>query len=84
MLIERFYFICCGARIEGQVSKLASLIKNFLPELDRRKATCLRLFESDENKTICSLSRINHKKCRHISRHFYSCCRDKTELESIA
>ncbi len=41
--------------IEGQVSKLATLIKNFLPGLACGKATRLRLFDPDESKAVCFL-----------------------------
>ena len=41
--------------LEGQVSKLTSFVKNFLPELACRKATWLRLFKSDTGKAVCLL-----------------------------
>lgn len=39
--------------LDGQVSKLAMLVKNFLAELARSYASWLRLFKSDTDKAVC-------------------------------
>ena len=65
--------------LEGQVSKFATLIKNFLPELACRKATWLRLFKPGrEQSSLLAYARRIYKNTATKVAVFLYCAVDRT------